>query len=133
MQLFLIIIKHQVGELQKRWDVCRARSTEALRKQFKTSPQICQCPQCSAGCTASPHHLGHESRERCWTGHQEVFGCTAMREITISRADFRRNERQGCNNLCLEPSYCSNSVLKMLPLDKVCGGGDLGTDVAAVG
>lgn len=65
--------------------------------------------------------------------HQEVFGCTAVRETTISRVDFRRNEQQGCHNLGLKPLYCSNSVLEMLPLDKVCGGGDLGTDVAAVG
>lgn len=57
----------------------------------------------------------------------------AMREITVSCADFRRNERQGCSSLRLEPSYCSNGALEMLPLDKVCGGGDLGTDVAAVG
>lgn len=56
-----------------------------------------------------------------------------MREITISRADFRRKEQQGCNSLCLEPSYCSNGVLEMLPLDQVRGGGDLGTDVPAVG
>lgn len=102
MQLFLII-KHQVGELQKIWDVCRAHSVDVLRNHFKASPQVCQCPQHSAGCPASPHvyhHLCLESRERCGTGQQEVFGGRAVREVGISPADFRRNARQGCNSLC---------------------------------
>ena len=63
---------------------------------------------------------------------QEVFGCTAMREITISRADFSRNEHRGCDSLCLEPLYCISGVLEILPLGKVYGGWDLGTDMAAV-
>jgi len=134
VQLFLII-KQQVGELQKRRGVCRARSMEALKKQFRTSPRICQCP--SAVLDAQPHPMYHllcrESSERCWARRQEVYGCTVMRGITISHTDFRRNERQGCNSLCLELPRCSNGVLETLPLDKVCGGGDLGTDVAAVG
>lgn len=56
-----------------------------------------------------------------------------MREITVSCAEFRGSEWQGCNSLWLEPLYCSNGVLKMLPLQKICGGGDLDPDVATVG